>query len=150
MRVLMVCLGNICRSPLAQGALEKHAAAAGLRVEADSAGTMGWHEGSPPDPRSIAAAARRGIDIAAQRARRVHAEDFRDFDLICAMDTKIARSLTAMRPDGATARVALLLDFAPDTGTRSVPDPYYEDDSAFEHALDLIERGVAGLLTEWR
>lgn len=150
MKVLMVCLGNICRSPLAQGVLEARAAEARLPVQADSAGTAGWHEGSPPDPRSIAAAARRGIDIAAQRARRVHPEDFTQFDLICAMDTRIAETLRAMRPTGAMARVALLMDFARDSETRVVPDPYYEDDIAFEQVLDLIELGVAGLLADLR
>jgi protein-tyrosine phosphatase len=146
MRVLMVCLGNICRSPLAQGVAEARAAAANLAVAVDSAGTAGWHQGSPPDPRAIAAAARRGLDIAAQRARRVAPDDFRRFDLLCAMDTRVKATLDAMRPADATARVTLLMDFAAGSTLRTVPDPYYEDDAAFDIVLDLIEQAVAGLL----
>jgi protein-tyrosine phosphatase len=150
MRILMVCLGNICRSPLAQGVLSARAAAASLPVVADSAGTAGWHEGSPPDPRSIAAAARRGIDIGAQRARRVLGDDFDRFDLLCAMDTRVEASLRRLRPAGGGAGVTRLMDFAPRSAPRSVPDPYYEGDEAFDLALDLIEQGVAGLIASIR
>jgi protein-tyrosine phosphatase len=146
MRVLMVCLGNICRSPMAQAVLAARAAAAGLAVTADSAGILGWHDGSPPDPRSVAAAARRGLDIASQRARRVIAEDFARFDLLCAMDGRILDGLRQRRPPGSPARLGLLMDFAPGPAGRAVPDPYHEGDEAFDAVLDMIEAAVDGLL----
>lgn len=146
MRVLMVCLGNICRSPMAQGVMEARAAAAGLAVTVDSAGISGWHDGSPPDPRAVAAAARRGIDIAGQRARRVVPADYDRFALFCAMDRRILDSLRQRQPPGSAAQLALLMDFAPGSAGRSVPDPYYDGDEAFDAVLDLIEAAVDGLL----
>ena len=146
MRVLMVCLGNICRSPLAEGVLQVRAAAAGLDWTVDSAATSGWHDGSPPDPRSIAAALRHGIDIRHQRARRVTAEDFSRFHLICAMDTRILAVLERMRPAGSAAEARLLMDFAPQSPIRVVADPYYEGDEAFDATMALIEEAVAGLI----
>lgn len=148
MRVLMVCLGNICRSPLAQGVLETRAAAAGVALTVESAGTSGWHDGSPPDPRAIAAAARRGIDISRQTARRVVPGDFRRFDLMCAMDRRNLDTLHRLSPPGAAARLALLMDFSPADAGASVPDPYYEGDHAFDFVLDMIERAVDGLLAD--
>lgn len=141
-RILMVCLGNICRSPMAQGALEHAAATAGLPVHVDSAGTSGWHMGDAPDPRSVAAAARRGYDIAGQRARGVMAQDFADFDLMLAMDAANLAALRRRAPADPRARIRRLL---PDM---DVPDPYYDGPAAFDQALDLIERGVAELLRE--
>jgi protein-tyrosine phosphatase len=138
----MVCLGNICRSPMAQGVLEHAAAARSLKLHVDSAGTSGWHMGDGPDPRAIDAAARRGYAIAGQRARGVTVEDFTAFDLMLAMD---AANLTALRrraPADATARIRRLL---PDL---DVPDPYYDGPAQFDEALDLIERGVAEVLRE--
>jgi protein-tyrosine phosphatase len=146
MRVLMVCLGNICRSPMAQGVLEARAAAAGLQVTADSAGISGWHDGSPPDPRAVSAAARRGLEIAGQRARRVAAADYGRFDLFCAMDRRILDALRQRQPAGSGARLALLMDFAPGSEGRSVPDPYYDGNEAFDAVLDMIEAAVDGLL----
>jgi protein-tyrosine phosphatase len=146
-RVLMVCLGNICRSPMAQGALEAAARDAGLAVVVDSAGTSDWHVGDLPDARSMAAAARRGYDITGQRARGVAVEDFHTFDHILAMDAANLRRLREMRPEGARARVLRLLDLA---GGGDVPDPYYDEADAFERALDLIETGVAALLDDLR
>lgn len=153
-RVLMVCLGNICRSPMAQGALEKAARAEGLAVAVDSAGVAGWHAGAPPDPRAVAAAAARGCAIAAQRARAVRPQDFHGFDLLLAMDAAVLEDLRRQRPPDAQAALGLLLDHAPDPCRegegRDVPDPYYEGAEAFERALDLIERGVAGLIPHLR
>lgn len=146
MRVLMVCLGNICRSPLAQGALEAAASAAGLELTVDSAGTSNWHVGSPPDARAVAAAKARGIEIAGQRARQIEPADFTRFDLVCAMDSDNLSALRALPPPGAPARFALLLDFAPQAVLRGIPDPYDDGPEAFEAVLDLIEQGVAGLV----
>ena len=148
MRVLMVCLGNICRSPIAQGMLEARAAEGGVAVEVDSAGTGGWHTGDAPDFRAAEAAARHGIDIGGQRARRVTPEDFHRFDLICAMDDANLETLHEMAPGDATARLTRLLDFVDDDGPRSVPDPFYGGRDGFEQVVGLIERGVEGLLVD--
>ena len=150
LHVLMVCLGNICRSPMAQGALEAAARAGGLAVRVDSAGVMGWHEGAAPDARAMAAASRRGLDITGQRARAVVAQDFHACDLVLAMDARVHDALRAQRPPAARASLGLLLDYAPHLGRRDVPDPYYGGADAFDHALDLIEHGVAGLVPHLR
>jgi len=130
--VLFVCLGNICRSPLAEGAFRHEARAMGLEVVADSAGTGGCHAGEPPDPRAIAAARRQGVDISGQRARQVKAEDFRRFDLVLALDHDNLRNLRALMPKGAAARLDLLLDYAPGLEGQAVADPYYGDDAGFD------------------
>ena len=146
--ILLVCLGNICRSPMAQGAVRAALDQAGLgHVETDSAGTSGWHVGSPPDPRAIKAALMRDIDISAQRARQVDTADFSGFDIIAAMDRYNYARLRELQPDGSTARVHLFLEFAGELPVREVPDPYYGGEDGFDHALDLIElaaRGLAG------
>ena len=147
--MLFVCTGNICRSPSAEGVLRKMLRDAGLaeRIEANSAGTHGWHVGDPPDHRAIAAAARRGYDLAALRARKLRDRDFEDFDHIVAMDREHRDHLNARRPPDAPGRVHLLLDFAPAAAAETdVPDPYYGGPADFERSLDLIEAGVAGLL----
>ena len=148
-RVLFVCTGNICRSPSAEGVLRKLAAEAGLAevIEVDSAGTHGYHSGDPPDPRAIRQAARRGYDIRAQRARTLRDEDFTRFDLILGMDSGHLHLLGRLTPEGAGAEIGLLMDYAEGTeGGGEVPDPYYGDARDYDFALDLIERGVAGLL----
>ena len=147
-RVLLVCLGNICRSPTAEGVLRDLAAkeAPGLPLEIDSAGTADYHVGAPPDPRSQRAAQRRGIDISGLQARQVAAEDFARFDLILAMDQENLRELQAMQPRNSRASVKLFLEYAPDAGLREVPDPYYGDAAAFEHVLDLTTAAARGLL----
>lgn len=152
MRVLFVCTGNICRSPTAEGVFRHLAAAAGLadRFAADSAGTHGYHVGEAPDPRSQAAAARRGVDLSAQRARQVTAEDFEDFDLILAMDRGHYRQLAALAPPHAAHRVRLFLDFASPGGAKDVPDPYYGAGDGFETVLDLVEDAARGLLDHLR
>lgn len=130
--VLFVCMGNICRSPLAEGAFRAEAQALGLDVLVDSAGTGGWHAGDPPDPRSIAVARRNGVDIGAQRARKVTKEDFRTFTHIYALDHDNLDGLMAVAPRDATAEVGLLLDLVPGHEGRAVADPYYGDDAGFE------------------
>lgn len=141
MRVLCVCLGNICRSPTAEAVLREMG---GGRWEVDSAGTAGWHAGKPPYGPAIAAAAARGYDLGPLRARQLRARDFGRFDLILAMDEENRAAIESLRPEGDETPVRLLLEFAPETGRSTVPDPYYTRD--FEGALDLIEAGVRGLI----
>jgi protein-tyrosine phosphatase len=147
-RVLFVCLGNICRSPTAEGVLRYLAAreAPQLALEIDSAGTADYHIGAAPDPRSQRAALRRGIDISALRARQVDVEDFARFDLILAMDGANLRELQAMQPRNSRASLKLFLEYAPDLTLRDVPDPYYRDAAAFDEVLDLTTAASRGLL----
>jgi protein-tyrosine phosphatase len=154
-RVLLVCMGNICRSPMAEGMLRKYleerGAARGepLPVHIDSAGTHGYHVGAAPDARATAAAARRGIEIGSLRARQVTVEDFDVFDLIVAMDEDNLADLRDLADPDHHGKLRLLLDFAPlATPTRSVPDPYYGGMSGFERVLDLVEQAMAGLVDE--
>jgi protein-tyrosine phosphatase len=149
-RILFVCLGNICRSPTAEAVLRHLAAreAPRLQVEIDSAGTADYHVGAAPDPRSQRAALRRGIDISGLRARQVTAHDFLRFDLILAMDRENLRDLLAMKPDRAHAEVRLFMEYAPSLGVLEVPDPYYRDAGGFEEVLDLAAAASRGLLAE--
>ena len=149
-RVLLVCMGNICRSPMAEGVLRQRVAERGLPlpVEIDSAGTHGYHHGAPPDPRAQAAALRRGVDISALRARRVVPEDFERFDLVLAMDDDNHAALLELAAEEHHPKVRLLLEFAGDAGRRNVPDPYYGGMLGFERVLDLVEEAMAGLLDE--
>jgi protein-tyrosine phosphatase len=124
-RALFVCLGNICRSPLAEAAFRHHAATAGIAFEADSAGTAHWHVGKAPDPRSQQIAAQFGVDITGQRARQVAEEDFRRFTHIFAMDHDNLEVLQARAPVDATAELSLLLDLVPGREGQAVADPYY-------------------------
>ncbi len=144
-RVLFVCMGNICRSPLAEGALRAEAGRIGLDVEIDSAGTGGWHAGEPPDARAIAAARRQGVDIAHLRARKVSRGDFERFDHIVALDEENMAELEALRPDGARARLSLLLDHVPGRAGQGVADPYYGRDSHFDAAWGDVAEGARGL-----
>jgi len=150
--VLFVCTGNICRSPTAEGVFRKLVADAGLadRVAADSAGTHAYHDGEPPDPRAQAHAQRRGYDLSRLRARRVTREDFRDFDLIVAMDREHHAILARLAPPSAGHKVRLLLEFARGAAGDEVPDPYYGGPAGFEHVLDLVEDATAGLLDRMR
>ncbi len=143
-RVLFVCLGNICRSPAAQGVFEARAKAAGLKVEADSAGTGAWHVGKPPDARMIKAAARRGYDLSAYRARQVDTGDFYMFDHILAMDASNHADLLDIRPPDATATLTMMLSHG---AGGDVPDPYYGGADGFDHVLDLLEEAVEGLMS---
>lgn len=149
-RVLFVCLGNICRSPTAEGVLLKllHDEAPHLDVQVDSAGTAAYHAGEAPDGRSIEAASRRGIDLSGLRARTLRREDFREFDLILAMDQDNLRVLKARRPGNARAAVRLFLDYAPTCGALEVPDPYFGDAGGFERVLDLATAASRGLLAD--
>jgi protein-tyrosine phosphatase len=146
--VLFVCLGNICRSPTAEGVLRCLAAqeAPNLSIEIDSAGTADYHIGAPPDSRSQRAALRRGIDLSGLRARQVTMDDFTRFDLILAMDRDNLRDLQAMKPADSHASLKLFLEYAPELNLRDVPDPYYRDAGAFEEVLDLSSAASRGLL----
>jgi protein-tyrosine phosphatase len=143
--VLFVCLGNICRSPLAEGAFRAEAERLGLDVTVDSAGTGGWHAGEPPDRRAIAAAMRQGVDISGLRARQVKAEDFRRFSHILALDHDNLRNLRAMRPADGSAKIGLLLDHASGFEGRAVADPYYGDDAGFDVTWDEVAAAAKGL-----
>jgi protein-tyrosine phosphatase len=150
MRILFVCMGNICRSPTAEGVFRRLAAerAPGMEIEVDSAGTHDYHVGDPPDPRSIAAAARRGVDLRRLRARAVCDEDFERFDLIIAMDRQNREALLDRSPDPFRERIRLFMEFAGDPEIADVPDPYYGGAPGFERVLDLAEEAAAGLLDE--
>ncbi|MGZ6253517.1 MAG: low molecular weight protein-tyrosine-phosphatase [Candidatus Binataceae bacterium] len=152
MKILFVCTGNICRSPTAEGVFRDLAARAGLaaHIQADSAATHGYHVGEPPDARSCAAAAARGFDLTALRARRVEVKDFEVFDLILAMDAEHLARLEALRPNGARADVKLFLDFHPKHKGGDVPDPYYGGDEGFTRVLDMIEQTSVALVEHVR
>ncbi|ABX34641.1 protein tyrosine phosphatase [Delftia acidovorans SPH-1] len=147
-RILMVCTGNICRSPTAHGVLEKMVADAGLadRIEVDSAGTHDYHVGEAPDRRSQAHAARRGYDLSQQRARQLRAEDFTAFDQVLVMDGANESAARRICPESEWHRVQRLTDFCTEHSAREVPDPYYGGDRGFEDVLDLVEDACAGLL----
>ncbi len=150
MRILFVCMGNICRSPTAEGVFRRLAAerAPGVELEVDSAGTHDYHVGDPPDPRSIAAAARRGVDLRQLRARSVRDEDFERFDLIIAMDRLNRETLLERSPAPFRERIRLFMEFAGDSEVEDVPDPYYGGAPGFERVLDLAEEAAAGLLED--
>lgn len=146
MKILFVCLGNICRSPTAEGVVRDIAGREfpGVPVEVDSAGTADYHVGEPPDRRSVAAARRRGYDISGLRARQVTAADFAKFDYVLAMDRANLAELERIGARGR-AHVGLFMAFAPG-GDTEVPDPYYGGAADFERVLDLCEAGARGLL----
>ena len=152
MRILFVCLGNICRSPTAEAVLRELAAreAPELTLEVDSAGTAEYHVGQPPDPRTRAAAARRGYDLSALRARTVESTDFERFDLILAMDRDNLKALRRRAPSHTHERLRLFLEFSPDAAPEDVPDPYYGGPNGFEEVLDLVEAATRGLLKHLR
>ena len=149
MRVLFVCLGNICRSPTAEGVLRHKLQQAGLerQVEVASAGTGGWHAGEPPDKRTQRAAQLRGYDLSQQRAQQVRVQDFERYDLILAMDNSNFRDLQAMQPANGKAELDVFLRRY--EGVKSeVPDPYYDGEQGFVEVLDLIEAACDGLMIE--
>jgi protein-tyrosine phosphatase len=143
--VLFVCLGNICRSPLAEAAFRAKAERLGLDVEIDSAGTGDWHIGYPPDARAAAVAARNGIDISHLRARLVWAGDFRKFDHIVALDAQNLADLERLRPADGKAELSLLLDHVEGREGQAVADPYYGEESHFDAAWADVVAGAEGL-----
>lgn len=148
--VLFVCLGNICRSPTAEGVLRRDLAAAGLasRCKVDSAGTAAWHVGKEPDKRAQVAARARGVELSALRARQVVLDDFRRFDYIFAMDKSNLSDLGSFCPPAAQSKLRLFLECDPTSPEREVPDPYYGEGDGFEKVLDLIEGASRALVTE--
>jgi protein-tyrosine phosphatase len=151
-RVLMVCMGNICRSPTAEGVFRKlhKELAPELDIQVDSAGTHAYHIGDPPDLRSQAAALKRGVDISDLRGRQATFQDFHEFDYVIAMDSDNLRRLQAIHPKEARGQLRLLLEYAPEAGVLDVPDPYYGGPGGFEKVLDLVEQGGRGLLEDIR
>jgi len=144
MKILFVCMGNICRSPTAEGVFSHLVTQAGLQISVDSAGTHDYHVGEPPDLRSQRAALKRGIDLSGLRARQVTQADFTKFDYILAMDRHNYQLLQSLCPPEQRHKLHLFLDFAPELNRRDVPDPYYE--GGFEYVLDLVEAASRGLL----
>ncbi|WP_271010313.1 low molecular weight protein-tyrosine-phosphatase [Paucibacter sp. B51] len=147
-RILFVCMGNICRSPTAEAVLREQLRAHGLtqRCEVDSAGTHGYHVGEPPDPRSQAHARQRGIDMSKLRARQVQSSDFAHFDLLLAMDADNLALLRQRCPaDQPQSKLRLLTDFCQRQSARAVPDPYYGGHEGFEQVLDIVEDACEGL-----
>ncbi|WP_371226236.1 low molecular weight protein-tyrosine-phosphatase [Roseovarius sp. 2305UL8-3] len=142
-RILFVCLGNICRSPAAEGVFR----ALAPEADTDSAGTGHWHVGDPPYPPMVRAASARGYDLSDLRARQFHAGDFETFDLIIAMDAQNLQDIEALRPGGDITPVHLMTDYAPELGLDHVPDPYYAQDQngAYDMVLDLLETAGMGL-----
>lgn len=130
--LLFVCLGNICRSPLAEGALRAEAARRGLELTVDSAGTGDWHAGEAPDRRAQATARRHGVDVSGLRARQVARDDFVRFDHVIALDHENLANLRALAPADATAQLSLLLDWVPGRAGQAVADPWFGDDAGFE------------------
>ncbi len=150
MNILMVCLGNICRSPLAEGIMQWQADAAGLKWHVDSAGTGAWHAGELPDRRSIATAQENGIDISNQRARQFRQQDFEQFDKIFVMDESNLRDVLRLaRSEEDRAKVELMLDQTHPGQHRSVPDPYYDDDG-FEAVFQMLDEACAAFVEKYR
>jgi protein-tyrosine phosphatase len=147
-RVLFVCMGNICRSPMAEGVFKQLVRHGGLEdvVKVDSAGTHAFHEGESPDKRALALAAKRGYDISSRRARRVVEKDFEDYDLILAMDWDNLSLLQQMAPKKTHHKLQLLMRFATEHESATIPDPYHGTPQGFEQTLDLIEDACSGLL----
>ncbi|WP_455205805.1 low molecular weight protein-tyrosine-phosphatase [Kaarinaea lacus] len=151
-KVLFVCMGNICRSPTAEGVFQKLIHEQGLNdvIEIDSAGTHAYHVGEPPDTRAQHSALGRGIDISQLRARKAKAKDFDYFDFVLAMDNDNYRALAEICPAGMEHKLRLFLDYAPHLHVREVPDPYYGGAKGFDLVLDMVEEAAHGLLQQIR
>lgn len=143
-KILFVCLGNICRSPTAEGVFRGLAAQDYLDVFVDSCGTSGFHNGDQPDGRAMFEASLRGFDLSRQRSTKLKLSDFTEFDYILCMDNENLRNVTDMAPPETTAKIELFLNYAPNQPLREVPDPYYEDN--FSQVFDLIEQASMGLI----
>ncbi|MHB8562493.1 MAG: low molecular weight protein-tyrosine-phosphatase [Acidiferrobacteraceae bacterium] len=152
MKVLFVCLGNICRSPMAEGVFGHLLRQEGLddRVEIDSAGTHAYHVDEPPDARAQAALSQRGIDISTLRGRKVTPVDIETFDYVLAMDCENLKNLQAICPPGATSKIRLFMEYASNRPEREVPDPYFGGSGGFDQVFDLIEGAASGLLADIR
>nr|WP_211213313.1 low molecular weight protein-tyrosine-phosphatase [Kushneria aurantia] len=152
MRILFVCLGNICRSPMAEGLMRRRLELEGLedQLELDSCGVGDYHAGDPPDPRARREAQRRGADIEALRARRLRRDDFERFDYLLCMDDSNLEALRAMAPPESRAHVGLLLDFAPSRGEREIDDPWFGGADNFTRVADQLEAACDGLLDHLR
>lgn len=147
-KLLFVCMGNICRSPVAKAIFDHALQAAGIECETDSAGTHAYHVGQPPDPRALAALRSAGIEAGTQVARQVQVEDFQRFDLILAMDRANLDALERLRPAGATAELRLVMTLAPDYGLEEVPDPYYGGDEGFVRVVDMLQAAADAWVRE--
>ena len=148
--ILFVCLGNICRSPLAEAALRVEAERLRLDLIVDSAGTGDWHAGEPPDPRAQATARRHGVEISGLKARQVTQADFRRFTHIVALDHDNLKDLRRLRPDDATAELSLLLDHVPGRESQAVADPYFGDDDGFETTWAEVTAAARNLALRFR
>ena len=150
--VLFVCMGNICRSPTAQGVFEYLVNERGLTeyIRIDSAGTHAYHVGEMPDIRASKAALRRGVDLSQQRARRVGPDDMLEFDYVLAMDQANFEDLMSICPPDQLSKLRLFLEFAPGVAVQEVPDPYYGGVTGFERVLDMVEKAAEGLLADIR
>jgi len=150
--VLFVCMGNICRSPTAEGIFTHLTQQENLGhlIRVDSAGTHAYHVGNPPDPRAQVTALKRGIDLSAQTARRVSTGDFEEFDYILAMDRENLQELLDICPGEYAHKVQLFLEYAPHLSIKEVPDPYYGGPNGFERVLDMVETASEGLLNAIR
>lgn len=151
-KVLFVCMGNICRSPMAEGVFKHQVKQAGLddSIATDSAGTHDYHIGEPPDPRAQRAASRRGYDLSALRGRQVSRGDFGEYDYLLAMDETNLRALERLCPSRQAHKLKLFMTFSTGEALREVPDPYYGGEQGFERVLDMVERAAQGLLDHLR
>ncbi len=147
-KVLFVCLGNICRSPTAQGIFEAKLKQQKLQIEVDSCGTGAWHVGESPDARSVAAAKIAGYDLSHLKARQLCEQDFEQYDYILAMDARNLADVIKMAPRGYSGTVSLLLDYAQDVDMTEVPDPYHGGDDGFQRVIELVEQASDGLIKQ--
>jgi protein-tyrosine phosphatase len=150
MNILMVCLGNICRSPLAEGILQAKINHLKLPWTVDSAGTGSWHIGDPPDPRSVLVADKHGIDITGQRARQFSVNDFENFDWILAMDFQNKKDIIfKARTPAQSKKVQLIMEFLPQASFKDVPDPYWDDDG-FEKVFQMLDLAIGAMIEEFQ
>lgn len=150
MKILMVCLGNICRSPLAEGIARHLISSRNLAWEVDSAGTIDWHQGNPPDTRSIESARRLGIDISNQRSRKINVQDLIDFDLILAMDAQNYQDVQKLHHHLAKDKLHLIMNFLYPGENRPVPDPYYGNQDDFDQINSMLMEACSAMLDQYQ